>query len=86
MSDRLQEIRARLDMATTGPWRMSSQVGVWVMVHGPHNVEVAHALTYMSHDNGPLISNAPSDLAWCCGEIESLRSKIAELHDKAEER
>jgi len=76
MSDRVKDIRARLAFATPGPWRADDQVGVWTMIHGPHNVEVAHALKYMSHENGPLIANAPDDLAWACDEIERLRGEL----------
>ncbi len=79
MSERVSQIRARLAFATPGPWRTTDQVGVWAMVHGPHNVEVAHALTYMSHNNGPLIANAPSDLAWLLDELERVKVSAVDL-------
>lgn len=76
MPDRLQEIRARLDAATPGPWE------VWengTMVCAPdrdapgayHDI----ALAFSSLGDQHLIAHAPADIAWLLDEVERLRGE-----------
>ena len=75
MTDRLQEIRARLDAATPGPWNFGRIAGDWgsVHTHGRTNVVIN------SEDDGgyaadqDLIAHAPADIAWLLDEVERLR-------------
>ena len=57
MSDRIKEIRARLDAATPGPNQLSGRQrecnGVWV--------------------HTSLLDHAPADIAWLLDEVERLR-------------
>jgi hypothetical protein len=73
MSDRLAEIRARLDAATPGPWDYD---------HITRNVEAdsrwlpdkRHVVAPMvGHFDGTLIAHAPADIAWLLDEVERLR-------------
>lgn len=67
MSDRLQEIRARLDAATPGPWEKTSPN----VVVAAGDVVAGVPLT----NNADLIAHAPADLAWLLDEVERLRGE-----------
>ena len=67
MPDRLQEIRARLDAATPGPWEVvcnttSDVVGV---LDG-------------DYDDADLIAHAPADIAWLLEEVDNLNTTLNE--------
>jgi hypothetical protein len=89
MSDRLQEIRARLDAATPGPWSNSVS---WDCVEAdvmpttnylePYRTTVARARLPMNAD---LIAHAPADIAWLLDEISMLEMDVAEISRKAED-
>jgi hypothetical protein len=91
MSDRLAEIRARLDAATDGPW--TTDVGpldehgesVWfphdTTVHG---VTAYHRQRYVADAYGnehdcELIAHAPADIEWLLAEVEARDERIALL-------
>lgn len=68
MSDRLQEIRARLDAATPGPW-------VPVLINGVESPGIRNPVpTWAQND---LIAHAPADIAWLLDEVERLRRLAA---------
>ena len=66
---RLAEIRARLEAATPGPWRLGYD--------GDHPVienDQAHGvLAFLPQRDGDLdlIAHAPGDMAWLLGELEA---------------
>ena len=64
MNDRLQEIRARLDAATPGPWYVRSG---WVALNNLNYdvIPVGH-----NDADADLIAHAPADIAWLLAEIE----------------
>ena len=76
MSERLKEIRARLDAATPGPWAKHRR-----SVHWSGNDDYAPLVVAMAeHPNDTaLIAHAPADLAWCLAEIDALRERVAVL-------
>ena len=76
MSDRLQEIRARLDAATPGPWRDDHQS--WCIWAPDHEADEPDARCLVAEVGcGPdtdLIAHAPADIAWLLDEVERLRN------------
>ena len=73
MSDRLQEIRARLDAATPGPWQVvcdttSDVVGV---IDG-------------DYDAADFITHAPADIAWLLDREHRLMNALRVMTDLAE--
>lgn len=76
MPDRLQEIRARLDAATPGPWHVHPVGSIEVRRLDYSGFVVARA----NHDDdADLIAHAPADLAWLLAEIDALRERVAVL-------
>ena len=74
MSDRLQEIRARLDAATPGPWeRWNDGMRIWSRARPDAQFGVDVADVYASHATADLIAHAPADIAWLLDEVERLR-------------
>lgn len=88
MSDRLAEIRARLDAATPGPWhwgRNESESFCWIMrSHGAYGQYDHHADT-RTPDDAHLIAHAPADIAWLLDRVqeqdEHLRAISQDLSD-----
>lgn len=81
---RLEEIRARLDKATPGPWeaRVNDLTDEVIIEHEQeYRWQVAWIADTYKRDwampDADLIANAPADLAWALSEIERL-SKIVE--------
>lgn len=82
MSDRVEEIRARLDAATPGPWGTDERYHGKVYCDDSLGSMVADtgsrytiAITREKEAaNADLIAHAPADLAWCLAEIERLRA------------
>ena len=76
MSDRLKEIRARLDAATPGPWDTEgpcmSGDGTYGVFADDGAGEPTLALR-MSPPDADLVAHAPDDLAWLVAEVERLR-------------
>jgi hypothetical protein len=74
VSDRIAQIRARLDAATPGPWSNSVS---WDCVEAdvtpmtnylePYRTTVARARLPVNAD---LIAHAPADIAWLIREVE----------------
>lgn len=84
MPDRLQDIRARLDAATPGPWeRWKDGMRVWSRVppDAPFGVDVADV--YASHATADLIAHAPEDIAWLLAEVERLQDRCEVLRHVA---
>lgn len=74
MTDRIAEIRARLDNATPGPWRTHGR-------DGDHVVSLADEYVVTSAwtpADSALIAHAPDDLAWLLAENELLRAALAD--------
>jgi hypothetical protein len=84
MSDRLSEIRARLDKATPGPWEVVGYGTSGVTIAHPN--EGYHDLNVLkTTDDWPpnaadaeLIAHAPEDIQWLAGEVERLRVLLSE--------
>lgn len=81
MPDRLQEIRARLDAATPGPWQYHPDpIGALCGPDG-RNIITPYA-GYGDSSDWPdinLIAHAPADIAWLLDEVERLRNTKASL-------
>ena len=79
MSDRLQEIRARLDAATPGLWvRHPSEPWVYVR-RGPFTLNIiATQLRSGRPGDTDLIAHAPADIAWLLDEVERLERENAD--------
>ena len=73
---RIQQIRERLALAAPGPWHEDVQQGPWVFVRDERRWECAHAMHHGGHNNGPLVANAPADLAWLCDELETAWAEL----------
>lgn len=77
MSDRIAEIRARLDAATPGPWCLlpsSSTIYVREREEYPHAQAV-------DNDDAEFIANAPADIAWLLAHAGVIQEQIEFLKD-----
>ena len=81
---RMDEIRERLDKATPGPWEVwdDGDVGtaypVTTRTRDGRVIELeSKHIANSDRFDADLISHAPSDLAWCLGEIERLTARVA---------
>ena len=83
MSDRLEEIRARLDAATPGPWADDHKSWcVWAPNHDLNEREDRCLVAEVGC--GPdtdLIAHAPADIAWLLRQLENERADNA-LHEE----
>jgi hypothetical protein len=69
VSDRLEEIRARLDAATPGPWEIEE----WMTIHDVYAADGKSEPTVATHVrtlDADLIAHAPADIAWLLAEVE----------------
>ena len=97
MSDRLAEIRARLDAATPGPWERRESVQGYsnlVVLADYINRDDGAWLIAEASWNGPMpdkassganadfIAHAPEDIAWLLGEVERLGGAEEEAFEK----
>ena len=69
MSDRLKEIRARLDAATPGPWQP-------VYINGRESPGVRRVVPESAERD--LIAHAPADIAWLLEEVDNLNTTLNE--------
>lgn len=76
MSDRVQEIRDRLDAATPGPWRvLEDDWDGYAVADRSQGIGTAYIASEMQqgHDEGKsdaaFIANAPDDVAWLLDEL-----------------
>ena len=87
MSDRLDEIRARLEAATSGPWRVSSIRQRFggepvLVIHGPDDKAYAYVLYgdgsnaqhAAAYGDASLIAHAPTDIRYLLDENDRLRA------------
>ena len=74
MTDRLAEIRARLEAATPGPWEHWERPNCCV-VHEEAGIkwEVVGGGRFEDH---AFIAHAPEDIAWLLGEVERLEERL----------
>lgn len=85
MSDRLTEIRERLDKATPGPWEYGTgdfchETG-WTIGH-----RVNHVLLYADFEaDAALAAHAPEDIAWLLAERDHLAAKVARVEAEVSE-
>ena len=84
MSERIDEIRERLDKATPGPWKATYEAADdWVSITGQGFYDGGHWMTCpevatcegIVGPDADLIANAPADLAWLLGEVERLSAE-----------
>lgn len=77
MSDRLQEIRARLDAATPGPWEWREWSCGDEAITGPDNTGfVVNVDETTPHADADLIAHAPADIAWLLEKVEELTKRV----------
>ena len=74
MPDRLNEIRARLDAATPGPWWTAEQRRpysnpIWSRSDDPVTTGETIGSIYLQPD-ADLIAHAPADIAWLLDEVK----------------
>lgn len=74
MTDRLQEIRARLNAATPGPWHRHDDEP-WVTNSATPPMRIIATGLRGQRENAELIAHAPADIAWLLDEVERLRSE-----------
>lgn len=85
MTDRLQEIRARLDAATPGrgPWRadadFQSENPTLRVITGTYPDTVRMVAATLDAAETKFIAHAPADIAWLLAEIDALRERVAVL-------
>ena len=72
MPDRLQEIRARLDAATPGPWE--NEFGVVADANGNRHYIPNEYGDWDNPADPDFIAHAPADIAWLLDEVERLRN------------
>jgi hypothetical protein len=74
MSDRIAEIRARLDKATPGPWMHGVQQGFhWVDTRLDRRV-VTIADDVLTDADAELITHAPGDIRWLLDAVGRVRA------------
>ncbi|MFE0039379.1 hypothetical protein [Streptomyces sp. NPDC059015] len=84
MADRLAEIAARAEAASTGPW-MSDGAEIYSAPNGYIDTEqwVAETLNLdnekASKANAAFIAHARADVPWLLAEIRRLQNEVAEL-------
>lgn len=87
-SKRLEEIKARADAATPGPWEFEPQeveeddepcTGAWVPKACPFTY--GDGLYYMDDANAEFVANARQDVPDLLAEVERLKSQYDELVD-----
>ena len=69
MSDRIAEIRARLDAATPGPWHKHDDEP-WVTNSATPPMRIIATGLRGQPENADLIAHAPADIAWLLDEVE----------------
>ena len=87
MTDRLDEIKARLDKATPGPWKSEQNTFshdydiaiAWDRYHPFKFIGRIWNFGLKGKETAELIANCPSDIAWLISELEKERAKAAEL-------
>lgn len=72
MSDRLTQIRARLDAATPGPWVVTPP-REGKRSSGVRRGRLEIAWSVYATEDADLIAHAPADIAWLLAEVERLR-------------
>ncbi len=80
MTDRLAEIRARLDAVTPGPWRAldwSDPPLATVVQQRGSGVHWPRIASCGFAPDADLIAHAPADIAWLLDEVERLRKEVA---------
>jgi hypothetical protein len=81
MSDRLSEIRARLDKATPGPWEDYDPGDGTHRLYAPNEVKLLGPLgegRVLRAADAELIAHAPEDIRWLAGEVDRLRVLLSE--------
>lgn len=89
MTDRLQEIRARLDAATPGPWENTDDWSVvtavvrqrskWLPDYEMLVADVGQPV------NADLIAHAPADIAWLLDRLDELETERGAVLDWSHE-
>ena len=89
MTSREAEIQARLDAATPGPWEAydpgDGTARLWTVRDNEDDAErlIHEPIGYLDWNNGALIANAPTDLAYLLTRVAELEAQVAavrELH------
>ena len=86
MSDRIAEIRARLDAVTPGPWELSDHIDCcWeayvFSTADDEAVPVCYVHNKDGRPNARFLVKAPADIAWLLDEVERLRRYTHHAHN-----
>ena len=77
---RIDDIKARLDAATDGPWWDESGV---IHAKAPHWTPEVHSCDHVAkadpHENATFIANAPADIAYLLRLVEELDESLDRL-------
>lgn len=84
MSDRLTEIRARLDAATPGPWHKHDDEP-WVTNSATPPMRIIATGLRGQRENADLIAHAPADIAWLLDELQMAYADVDEAIRKGED-
>lgn len=81
MTDRLQEIRARLDAATPGPWEVLEESFDYTSVRtsdysGTYAVVYSDEGRPVHRPDADLIAHAPGDIAYLLDRVEKYRAQL----------
>ena len=72
MADRTDEIRARLEAATPGPWERNNQHTKQRGIAGPLGL----CATAWEDGDAEFIAHAPDDVTWLLSRVEELSDRI----------
>ena len=80
MTDRLDEIRARAEAATPGPWReLDAAYGMIVHDTGPDSAQIVVLADHrFGGPDSTFIAHAREDIPYLLAEVERLRMAMAE--------
>ena len=81
MTDRLDEIRARAEAATPGPWAAEREDDYeWIVVGGTYEPDCRYVIADCGFDspqsNATFIAHAREDIPYLLAEVERLRAAL----------
>lgn len=82
---RLDEIKARLEKATPGPWAVAGRNGYLNQVEIAPAIATAYGAGEEVQANAALIAHAPADIAYLLGEVERLREVLTEIVESVDD-
>ena len=82
---RIEEIRARLDAATPGPWRVAEDDAEVMCIDQPNGNgrNFFHGESPQEADDAEFIAHAPADIAFLLGRVEALTDALVAMETLA---